>query len=167
MTRISSTLTQQIIGYLKAVHRVYESAAGNVQPVMMSSESLVLRYGRSFSQRVPTRVRGRRGKCFQTCYDWIVQDSSLTYCEGYAICKGLVLPVLHAWLVSAQGEVHDPSWTDKTTAYFGLELTRDFVLTTVGQTKSYGIIESDFMLDFALHRNGFPPHALIRQFNLS
>jgi hypothetical protein len=165
MAQISSTLTQQVVGYLNAVHRVCQSAAGNAKPMMMSSESLVLRYGRPFNQRVPTRVRGMRGKCFQTCYDWIVQDSGLVYCEGYAICKGLVLPVLHAWLVSERGEVHDPTWTDKNTAYFGVELEREFVLATVAETQSYGIIQSDFKLDFTLHRNGFPVHALACQFH--
>ncbi|MCT7986459.1 hypothetical protein NG796_24615 [Laspinema sp. A4] len=167
MAQISSTLTQQVIGYLNAVHQVCQSAAGNAQPEIMSSESLVLRYGRSFSQRVRTQVRGMKGKCFQTCYDWILENDSLTYCEGYAICNGLVLPVLHAWLVCEQGQVHDPTWKLGNNAYFGVELERKFVLDTVAQTKSYGIISSDFRLDFSLHRNGFPAHALARQFHQS
>lgn len=166
MAPISSTLTQQIVGYLKAVHQVYQDADQG-EPRIMSSESLVLRYGCSFNQRVPARVKGTRGRCFQTCYDAILQDSNLTYCEGYAICKGLLLPVLHSWLVSAKGEVHDPTWNEKNTAYFGIELEREFVLETVALTQSYGIIQGDSRLNFPLHRQGFPIHAIARQFHPS
>lgn len=58
------------------------------------------------------------GQCYQNAYR-LMDNRSMTYCEGYAAIKGLGIPIAHAWVVDSDGFVIDPTWKDGT-EYFGV-----------------------------------------------
>lgn len=70
------------------------------------------------SRRVPPQERNR---CFVSA--WRVSARGGTYYEGYAL-SGLVpdVPMHHAWVVTADGQVCDPTWPDGL-AYLGVPFT--------------------------------------------
>lgn len=52
--------------------------------------------------------RGKIKECFPNAWDLAFSHSGLSYYEGYAY-RGIV-PVHHAWVVNAEGQVIDPTW---------------------------------------------------------
>ncbi|MBD2629653.1 hypothetical protein [Trichormus variabilis] len=131
-----------------------------------SVDSLVLAYGQPFTKQIKSPFKGEPKSCFKNCYQALYDFSKLNYCEGFAI-SNLGIPIIHAWLVNDNLEVIDPTWTGdrfQNCAYFGIVFTEDFVLEMTEKTEKYGILESDYLMDYQLQRQGFPPHAL-RTFN--
>lgn len=69
-------------------------------------------------------------------------DSQWTYVEGYALLGSIEVPVHHAWLVSAEGELWDPTWDEPGSAYFGVPIKKPFLCHTVAEQECYGLFES-------------------------
>lgn len=123
-------------------------------------DNLVLAYGQPFIKQIKSPFQGEPKSCFKNCYQALYDFPKLSYCEGFAI-SNLGIPIIHAWLVNDNLEVIDPTWIGErfqNSAYFGIVFTEDFVLEIVNKTRSYGILDSDYMIE--LQRQGFPPHAL-------
>ena len=149
-------LTGQIVEYLQAVEAIHQSNARNSdQSPVSSSEGLVLDYGCSFGECIPTGFQSLKKDSFQTCYERMLAEPSLIYCEGYALAEGMFTPLIHSWLISEDGQVHDLTWKPVKTGYFGIALQADFVKATVEKTGCYGILASDYLQDFSIHRQGF------------
>jgi hypothetical protein len=128
-----------------------------------SIESLVLAYGKPFSHQIKSPFKGEPKSCFENCYQALYEFPELSYCEGFAIDDDLDFAVSHAWLVNNSLEVIDPTWIGERfqgSSYFGVVFTDDFVLEIVDKTLCYGILDSDYMIDHLLKREGFPTHAL-------
>jgi len=92
----------------------------------------------------------------------------LSYCEGFAIDDDIPIAVSHAWLVNDAFEVIDPTWVGKKfidCAYFGVVFNREFVIDFATRTKVYGILDSDYLNDHQLLREGFPEGALHTKFH--
>lgn len=92
-------------------------------PVMIVPE-FVHEYGRYFDERValPTdRVFPESQACYWNAWLHRAYDPSLRYCEGYVQLSRAPYPVLHGWLLDAQGQIHDPSVANEDSAqYFGV-----------------------------------------------
>jgi hypothetical protein len=82
-------------------------------------------------------------ECYKNCIDATIlccSDSpDYFYCEGYA--TGLI-PMLHAWLVTTDGEVVDPTWPEPGTEYFGVAFKPDFVRKQTLSQGHYGLIDA-------------------------
>ncbi|BDI20990.1 hypothetical protein ANSO36C_67920 (plasmid) [Nostoc cf. commune SO-36] len=135
-----------------------------------STQRLVLDYGKPFVTQVKSLFKGERKACFENCYKALWDYSQLSYCEGFAIDDELDFAVPHAWLVNNAMEVIDPTWIGnkfKGSTYFGIVFNRQFVMEMVEKTRSYGILDSDYMNEHQLKREGFSPHALHPVFHSS
>ena len=69
-------------------------------------------------------------------YQLAMDRSDLVYVEGYAAG---VIPVQHAWCVTTDGKVVDPTWKDGS-AYIGVPLNGDYVRKYALKTGHYGIL---------------------------
>ncbi|MBD2629654.1 hypothetical protein [Trichormus variabilis] len=128
-----------------------------------SIESLVLAHGQPFTKQIKSPFKGQPKSCFENCVKGIIRFPHLSYCEGFAIDDDLDFGISHAWLVNDNLEVIDPTWIGdrfQNSAYFGVIFNIDFVREVSFKTRSYGVLDSDYMMDYQLQRQGFPPHAL-------
>jgi hypothetical protein len=128
-----------------------------------SIESLVLAYGQPFKKQIKSPFKGQPKSCFENCVKGLVRFPHLSYCEGFAIDDDLDFAISHAWLVNDNLEVIDPTWIGErfqNSAYFGVVFNKNFVREISFKTCSYGILDSDYMIEHQLKQRGFPPHAL-------
>jgi hypothetical protein len=85
----------------------------------------------SDSAAVAKKYHTRKKACFDNCRSIALRRTGLTYYEGY-VCT--VVPIAHAWLVTAQGTVIDPTLClinhvkYPPTDYFGLRIPREALL---------------------------------------
>ena len=103
----------------------------------------MLTYGREYKTG-PNTYAGPRLKphnCFGNALHLTMIDSSLTYVEGKVFVYGV--PLDHAWCISVDGIVIDPTITDtdKEYAYFGVALKTDYVAKAVLLNKVYGVLD--------------------------
>ena len=100
----------------------------------------VLHRGRLFDAgELPATVRrGTSGQCFQNAAELVMKEpEKYAYVEGYAMG---IMPVHHAWCVTRDGSVIDPTWTDsKESAYFGIPMNMRFVAETVLNNGVWGV----------------------------
>lgn len=79
--------------------------------------------------------------CFQNAFQLAMSRPDLTYVEGFALS---VVPLHHAWCVTDDGVVVDPTWTggnglDPGAAYYGVPLTRDALVREALRSGRYGV----------------------------
>lgn len=95
--------------------------------VYRSLDELLLVHGRLFTP-APLSRRYRRlpeRQCYANAFAMASVREELTYVEGYAVCDfgdGDLLPLQHAWCVTADGTVVDPTWPTPGVAYLGIPL---------------------------------------------
>jgi hypothetical protein len=84
--------------------------------------------------------RGVKKQCYQNAMK-LAQSSpdTLAYCEGYALPKGL-FPVHHAWCVTQEGVVVDPTWDTPGSHYFGIALDTEFCWEWMVKTGYWGLL---------------------------
>ena len=89
----------------------------------------------------PTHVEKLADKeCFSNALTLARDSQGLHYCEGFATS---IIPVLHAWCVTDEGVVVDPTWHedhDRTLIYFGLAMDLGKVMARVIRQGCYGIM---------------------------
>ena len=128
-----------------------------------SIQSLILAYGKPFEKMVKSPFKGKPKSCFENCLKALLRYPQLSYSEGFAIGDDIPIAVSHAWLVNDVGEVIDPTWVGKQfkgNIYFGVAFNNDFVVEIAQKTRCYGILDNDYMNNYQLLREGFPPYAL-------
>lgn len=79
-----------------------------------TSHALVAREGRAWiAQALPKDIkRGTPKECFRNALTLVMRDPNLRYVEGYALRRGIGIPIHHAWAVDKAGRVIDNTWTD-------------------------------------------------------
>ncbi|MBD2132587.1 hypothetical protein H6F47_09145 [Sphaerospermopsis sp. FACHB-1094] len=154
---------ERLITILQQRAELYNKLNKNSDFLYKSVDCLVLAYGQPFTKQIKSPFQGEPKSCCQNCYQALYDFPELSYCEGFAMNNNLGIPIIHAWLVNKNLEVIDPTWIGdrfQNCTYFGVVLTDDFVLEMTGKTERYGILESDYVMDYQLQRQGFPSHAL-------
>jgi hypothetical protein len=126
---------------------------------------IILELGRSYrrddtllSRNLRTLSREKK-MCYRNSAEIALQRPDLTYVEGYAFADiPLPFPVAHAWLVTDDGLVVDPTW-DAGFEYFGIPFTIDKLTQYLLLTEEYGFLQSlwrkeelkeAFLADFSL-----------------
>jgi hypothetical protein len=102
----------------------------------------LLRRARRFEWRaLPADVAKQPDKeCYSNALD-LATLRDLTYCEGFA--HNSLIPVLHAWCVTDEGVVIDPTWQeheDRTPEYLGLTFDTTKVITHLLRQKYHGVL---------------------------
>lgn len=92
-------------------------------------------------------MRGEMRECFRNAY-YLAMQKDWTYCEGYAISKGLI-PTLHAWVLDNEGKVVDPTWEGEA-EYFGCEFPWKYVTRITFKREYWGSVLDDWQNHFPL-----------------
>lgn len=97
--------------------------------------------------------RGREKQCYKNAADLALRhDAELTYCEGLAVRMG-AFTVEHAWCVTEDGRVVDPTWREKDAPpvsqweYLGIPFTKSGVLEVILDKMTYGLLEGEIVHD--------------------
>jgi hypothetical protein len=78
--------------------------------------AVLLGHGRSATSvlSAPKRLRGPLGHCFSNAARGSLKESNWRYCEGYVYNVKHDVLFEHAWLLDADGEFRETTWTDTT-----------------------------------------------------
>lgn len=127
------------------VQSIAQTMGSNV-PIMYR---LLAEHGREFSSP-GGEEKGPEGECFGNAFK-LVQDcpeirgKGLMYCEGLAMKDSLGVPLDHAWVLNAEGQVLDPTW-EGPTQYFGAVFQYDWLIKHVLYTRYYGVLGNLYRL---------------------
>ncbi|ULJ72584.1 hypothetical protein [Rhizobium gallicum] len=66
----------------------------------------------SIARRPRWLVPGEVKQCFCNATAFALVRDDVTYVEGFALDPALPIPMEHAWLIDAIGQVIDPTWDD-------------------------------------------------------
>lgn len=135
-------MTSTLDTYLRAVSDILRKVAHPNG----GTAGLVEVYGTTYrSAPLPAGVeRGAPQMCYSNAAHLSLDDPALTYCEGFA--ESAAIPGLgfaHAWCVTDDGTVVDPTWDDPEHAvYRGIAIDRTLLLSTALRTGYYGVLDS-------------------------
>lgn len=87
------------------------------------------------------------GYCYANAGELALAHPELTYVEGFA-CAKVPVPVHHAWLVTQDGEVIDPTWgAEPQGQYHGVAYRTEFLMEQVERSRHWGIGPEHLPLD--------------------
>jgi hypothetical protein len=85
---------------------------------------------------------GEPRECYKNATMLAVEHpGKYVYCEGYAVCDGIPIPIEHAWVIdrTRNNVVVDNTWTDyKGVAYFGVEIELESLIARLSEQGIYG-----------------------------
>lgn len=103
-------------------------------------------------------TRGTEKECYKNCFDLVMgspvasmsqpgfSETGLTYCEGFAVSTfddgEAMFPMLHAWVVDADGIAHEPTWPKAGIEYFGIRFKTAWVFDEVIKQEHYGVLDA-------------------------
>jgi len=115
-----------VLHYMQAMRKLHETMIPPAEFKYLCTEDFVLQHGCFFTPKpLPKNRRPMMLKeCFNNAFHVAVCNKSrYRYCEGFAAG---VIPVHHAWLIDAEGNVIDPTWASRDCgvgdSYYGVEL---------------------------------------------
>lgn len=83
-------------------------------------------------------VPGPARECFRNAGLLALEDASLTYVEGFACTAAVGIAMHHAWVVTADGKVLDPTWQEGS-SYCGIGVRTDIFSRLLSSTGIWGI----------------------------
>lgn len=108
------------LDYLKLVEFSKTLAPASAARAAYPPYQYLIAHGKQYTERRPDPRTGPPKQCFQNAFELAQADRSLRYVEGVA-CG--IIPVDHAWCVTAEGIVIDPTWSiDLGSDYYGVEI---------------------------------------------
>lgn len=127
-----------------------------------SHHELVLELGRPMHAAAGLPKAAPRGNlryCYGNTLRLISHYPRLIYCEGYAMpwADGRAgEPSLHAWALTANGRVWDPTWPDPfNSAYFGIAFSPADVARFVNLDEdTFGVLATEHLIGSPLLRTG-------------
>ena len=134
-----------------------------------SVTDFVLQEGEVFSTVTKAPRLGKPQNCYQNCTDMVLDEPLLyTYVEGFYINPKLPILIHHAWVVTPDGTVVEPTlrWRGKTGVrreghgFMGVRINSDLLLSAILQTRTYGVID-DYPNSWPLLREKFDPTILV------
>lgn len=131
-----------------------------------SLEAFILAEGRSYTPafRPKSVRRGVAGDCYGNAFllatnrrcrlqRMVGQRPPFAYVEGYGAMGGQ--PILHAWCVTPDGVVVDPTWENTDfCAYIGIEIPWEALADNVLRVGFHGILANDQINAYRMRRTG-------------
>jgi len=99
-----------------------------------------------------TIQRGMPNECHRNAVELTLADSSLVYCEGYALFGSGSLPTIHAWVTDGDGNAIDNTWDQPGVAYAGVPFDAKFVSVSVLGNSAVVSLIDDYLNDWPLRR---------------
>lgn len=136
---VNNPVVSEARRYMEMIERVRDNA-----PEVMSPYRYILEHGRQYTtQLAPTQKNWRKlypmKMCYRNAYELALHDLSLTYVEGVAVG---VIPTDHAWCVTAEGVVVDPTWAggrQECNDYYGVSFSLADIQKIQCVTACYGV----------------------------
>jgi hypothetical protein len=127
----------------------------------MTHEDFLLKHGREMfpDGGLPNGFKFKQMKhCFRNASLLVIEHNpKFIYCEGYAMAKACPIPVHHAWTVTPEGEVIDPTWRDFDKAvYFGIAFEFEFLRQMLLKQEYYGLL-NDWQKRYPIESGKFKP----------
>jgi hypothetical protein len=130
-------------------------------------EELILDCGTLMKAKpLPTTIKhGSPQQCYWNCQELVSKRKNLTYVEGYGLAPQVSIPVAHAWLLTPEGDVIDPTWNPPGTVYLGVPLSSEWVKSFLESriqrtnTQNFSIFEGNYLETYSLLKHGLPPAA--------
>jgi hypothetical protein len=162
MTRTETADANDIITYLETITRAHAlwhrkaDAPAWQRPI----ESLILEIGQIWTpQQLLRGVRpGPPKQCFASARQLVRRRTALRYAEGFALGPESPLPVPHAWAVTGDDEVVDPTWVDpEHSAYYGVVIPLPSLQAMIAAAGQEGFFGSDYRVGFPTLKLGRIP----------
>lgn len=123
--------------YVESLIKLFQSNENKVNDKQAAIWAEFQRLGREFNEvdwhlsaQLAQKHKCRIKNCFENCERIARSSDLLTYYEGQAVS---IIPMEHAWLVTAGGVVVDPTWVlhpvSNAPDYFGIPLTNSQLLS--------------------------------------
>lgn len=141
-------------------------------------DEIILKHGTSANPKpLPSNIsKGMPRCCYYNCQQLVLTNNELTYVEGYAIPQNslpgdlsFLLPISHAWLLDRDGAIIDPTWEPFGLVYLGIPFSTEWlksVWVAREQKESDNdiitIIQGNYMDDFFIAKEGFPPGSIAK-----
>lgn len=146
-----------IQAHCEAILRLFQGREPHPDLVYRGIDDMVAQIGQVFT---PTPWKSHRGhgyrlgqvkECFRNAFALSTRHKELTYAEGLAYSG--YFPVHHAWCVTQDGRVVDPTWSEdrfekaenEVWEYAGIPFTEEFLFKTAGRRKIYGILDEPYI----------------------
>ena len=109
---------------------------------------LIEKHGMHFPKVLADLPKGVKYGKWKACYEnafWLANNhpDKYIYVEG---CAAGIIPVIHAWCITPELEVVDPTWRGdlfaKDNAYFGIPIDLAWLKTTLINVGTYGILDN-------------------------
>jgi hypothetical protein len=123
--------------------------------VYAGSEDFVLQHGEWFELCPWTKhaLEGAPKSCYAHSARLCAENHGLAYVEGFALySRELLLPLPHAWVTNAAGELIDGTWRNAGVAYLGVRFPLKQVLRAM---KKDGAVLDCPQSKFAIYRQRF------------
>ncbi|XVV10852.1 hypothetical protein ACQP2X_39340 [Actinoplanes sp. CA-131856] len=149
---VEADLVAYVRGHARLIDDGHQRPAGYAYS---STPHLLLAHGRLFAPAVrPGAIERMRDHfCFENAAA-VAREQNLIYAEGFAAfttASGLTMPLPHAWCLTTDGAVVDPTW-DNGDAYLGIAFTD----TTLLPSSNRGLLDDHRNSDRFL-REGLAP----------
>lgn len=177
---ISTNMTQ------KVMQKTMQSDEGSIVPYLnivsksmrnmnlekhkhRSMADFIIKFGQHFKPYIfPKKYNmGKQKQCYKNIFNLLVEDVKLIPVIGYAMSY---IPLPHAWCVTENGNVIDPTWDyDRYTwgkEYFGIPFKRKFILSQYMEKEyAYNIID-DYKNNYPLMRGQFSIDKFYQKVNI-
>jgi hypothetical protein len=134
-------MTEQASAVAPATAKVCLEFLGAMAGMGHVPSVFTLKMGRAWSaQPLPAWVApGPKRQCYQNAGTLAIENTGLTYVEGYAQPPGLP-PAHHAWCVDAEGRVIDNTFVDpEASQYFGVPIRAETLCELVEEVRQWGL----------------------------
>lgn len=149
-----------VIEYLQQIRAMHDTH----QAGRHSIEGLLLDVGRTWGDWIKdNNLLGRYNltarelkACFRNAGTAAIDNPELTYVEGYA---GTIIPIMHAWCVTDNGTIIDPTWEDGH-HYFGIAFPTPWLRRHIVRTSVWGVFGGDYVAVNDILNNGLDSEVL-------
>jgi hypothetical protein len=123
------------VAYLRMLQRVHHTNAHAAGIATQSPVDFVLTYGTQYHTVHALAPTGQPRQCFRNAFEAAMR-LDLTYVEGWA---NSIIPTEHAWCVTPDGKIYDPTWGRSGHDYFGVALPIPVLEQVMSFTGVYGV----------------------------